>query len=778
MTFQRGKELKALLREYNYSYYNLGESLVSDGEYDRLFSEYETLENLFPKLRDFESPIVTIGSPSTSDIRKITHTTPLLSIENKGKTPLELKKWYKEIGGDGTKVIIQPKFDGLTINTQYNEGYYVESARRGDGFKGDELSGAVLTIPSTLKTVDIEGTLEVRGEGVMRCEPFFEKYSNEYSNPRNLACGSFKLLDLEEVAKRELEIVIFDAGVCPIDFKDDEDRLIWLKEKGFNVTPYFVCDTFEELEKICFSKFNGGIIEKNGFNILDIDGPVTDILCDGLVIKVANLDLREKLGFTSRGPKFAFALKFRSITALSKLNDVSIQVGRTGKLTPVGHVEAYIGGTNISRVTLNNLDYIKNLGAAPEVDGIILKKNHPHNESEFYDYKIINGEHYLVDGEEKIKVENAKDIRKHVNKFFILVPGEIHEVTHVKTIFTKFEEYIVLTANERGYYLKPNMLLEAMAIDYPKVRVDDKYFELRIGDTVVIERANDVIPKCIGIRYDLRSGNESEILWPDTCPTCGFTVTHFDPLHYCTNVNCKDRLIGSIIHYVKRDAMNIDGFGQSMVELFIEKGFVKSLKDIYSINIYEDEILSIKGFGKTKLEKLYKAIEDSKNREFHQFLYSLGINEIGRTMSKMLCKRFKNIDTLMQVKLSDLTEIEDVGPVAAISLLSFFEKNKEIIEDFKIIGINMEEKSVAIGDVFAGKTFVITGTLKESRNYYQDLIEKNGGKVSGSVSKKTNYVVIGVDAGSKEDKAIELVNKGEPVKLIYGHDAFMELLEN
>lgn len=777
MSIKRGYELKRLLTEYNDAYYNQNNPVVSDPEYDRFYDEYAALEKQYPELKGDDSPTLLVGSNPSGKVNEITHTTPLLSIENKGKTSTELKKWYDDIGGEGTKVIIEPKFDGVTINTRYEGGKFMDAAKRGNGYTGDEVSSAVGTIGSVQKTISIKGKLEVRGEGILYCTPFFEKYSKEvggdYSNPRNLSAGSFGLLDPKEVSKRELDIIFFDTGVCPVDFNDDEDRLEWLSENGFKTAPYIVCSTFKELESICFSYFNGMIINKNGFNVLETNGNVSDILCDGLVLKVADLSKREKLGITSRGPRWAFAFKFKSIKVVSPLNDVTIQIGRTGKLTPVGHIEASIGGTSISRVTLNNRDYIKTVGAAPdEIDKIALIR-----EGEVIDFEMKGGACYLISNSGDLKVDNKESIRLFSNEFAIFAGDVMTSITNVKTIKNNHESYIVITAGGQDYYQRPNMMLEAMAMNCPVIEVADDYFELKIGDKVVIERANDVIPRLIGIRYDLRDGNERNIDWPQKCPTCGTIVEELYPLHYCNNINCHNRLVGSLKHFVKRDAMNIDGLGDAMAELFIKNKFIDSLTDLYTIDNFENELLNIDGFGKTKLENLYKAVEESKNREFHQFIYALGINEVGRTTSKALSMHFKNIDALMMATEEELMEIQDLGVVAAHSIVSFFKSNTPLIEEFRLLGINMVDSTKTTGDALLGKTFVITGTLKESRSYYENLIEKNGGKTSGSVSKKTNYVVIGSEAGSKENKALELVKKGEPLNLVYGHDAFMALLE-
>lgn len=786
---ERGQELKRRLKEYSDAYYNSGESLVTDSEYDALFEEYQEIERLHPELKTEDSPTLLVGSEPSEEGKKITHTTPLLSIENKGKTSAELKKWYDDIGGEGTEVIIQPKFDGITINLRYTPdesgSVLVNAAKRGNGFIGLDVTSAVKTVKSVLQHTEIEGELEVRGEGIFYYTPFMEKHSKEvggeYSNPRNLAAGSFGLLDPEEVSKRELDVVFYDVGVCPVEFTTEEERLIWLSKNGFKITPYIVVNSFDTLEMICSTYFGGRIKEKGGFNILDVDGPVTDILCDGLVIKVNNIKERENLGMTSRGPRGFYAHKFESAKAVTKLEDITIQVGRTGKLTPVGHVDASIGGTSIKRVTLNNLDYMKNLGPAPfDYDKITVLING-------VECDVLESDDFgmtaIIQMDNKNLNISSSEIALIAQGYFVYVNGIPNKVKKAVLWTDRKISMVEVVLEDKSFFVKPSKIFNAMTNEIKNSSVEQSvkvvevgYFDLKIGDSILLERANDVIPRTLGIFYEMRDGSEKEIVWPTHCPTCGEEVKNLYPQHYCTNINCHDRLVGSLLHFVKRDAMDIDGFGEKIAIQFINDGFIKSLVDIYTLDAFEDDILKIRGFGKNKLENLYKSIENSKNKKFHQFIYSLGINECGRSTSKLLAKHFKNIDALMAAQVQDLLKLEDIGIVAANSIYSFFKKNRDLVEEFKRIGLCMTEEESTAGTSFSGKTFVITGTLLHPRSFYQEIIEKNGGKVSGSVSKKTNYVVIGTDAGSKEDKAKELVEKGAPITLLLGHDAFMEIV--
>ncbi|QUH22076.1 NAD-dependent DNA ligase LigA [Alkaliphilus sp. B6464] len=802
LELELGIELKEKIKTYDHAYYVENKQLVSDAEYDRFMEQYIELEKKHPELKTSDSPTQRVGSDPLSNVPKKTHTTPLLSIENKGKTERDIRKWYEDCGGNGTKILIQPKFDGATVNVSYEDQIYVDAVKRGNGYIGDLITENVKTIRSVPMAISYNEQLEVRGEGIMYCTPFFEKYSKQnggdYSNPRNLASGTLGLLDPKLVAERKPDIVFFDIGVCKEEFQYDEDRLEWLKSLGFKVTPYKTVDNIDDLLATCMSYFDGKIAEKNGFNILNTDGNVTDILCDGLVLKVSELSKRDELGMTARGPKWAFAFKFKSLTVETVVEDVVIQVGRTGKHTPVGCVNGFIGGTHIQRVTLNNLGYIRTLPPAPydDIDSIVFKTHdgeYGEIDLEFYPApdksdKFLEKHRFLVTDTGKYSIDSIDDLLEVTNKLVVIIKGEemvVDSIEKLRTIDLSKEIYKI-NLGDKTFILRKSEILEVAFELYVngdsktvEVILPEEYFHLKLNDTVVLERSNDVIPRIIGIRYEKRTGNEKDIVWPENCPTCGEPLEELYPLHFCNSLNCPDRLKGSLLHFASRDAMNIDGLGTSIVELFVDRGYLKDLTDIYILSMYEEEILSIKGFGKRKLTKLYNAIEDTKNRELHQLIYSLGIREVGRTMSKTLAKHFKVLDILMKATYDELVQIKDIGDVAATEIVHFFKSpsNIALINQLKLIGLNMQDNTKEDSDIFKGKIFVITGTLKESRNYYKDIIEKNGGKVSGSVSKKTTIVLIGEDAGSKEATARQLVEEGYPIKLVEGHDDFIKLLQ-
>lgn len=307
----------------------------------------------------------------------------------------------------------------------------------------------------------------------------------------------------------------------------------------------------------------------------------------------------------------------------------------------------------------------------------------------------------------------------------------------------------------------------------------EENYGVKINDTILVERSNDVIPRIIGVVS--REENSVDIIEPKYCVVCGSEIAKIGALHMCENINCPDRLKGSIELFVSRDAMNITDMGIKNIDLFVDKGYIKNILDIYSLKDYREEIVSIKGYGAKKIDKILKSIEESKNAEFNRVLYSLGIPSIGRRASKTLCNHFKNIDNLISASEEELMSIEDIGPETTKCIIDFFlnENNLETIKSLKDLGLNFEVEEVSGStNVFEGMTFVITGTLKEPRKYYENLIELNGGKKTGSVSKKTSVVIIGEDAGSKETKARELIAKGEPLKLIEGHKQFVEFMNS
>lgn len=669
MSLERGNELKELLRKYDIQYYTHGVSEISDAQYDRLYDEYVALEQKYPELLTSDSPTQRVGGEPLSQFEKVTHRTPLLSINQKGQSIEALSKWYYDMGGDSVSFIVQPKFDGITINDYYEDGVLVEAASRGNGIVGELLTENVKTIRSTPLRLNEKQTLEVRGEALMSYHRFKEHYSHEYSNPRNMVAGTMRQLDPRLVAERKPDIIYYDLGQNQLNCQTDSEQLECLKQLGFKVAPYVVVRSLEELINVCESKLNGWIQATGGFNILTReDEQVTDFMCDGLVIKVNELDKRKEIGMTSKGPKFMFAYKFTALNEATTLRKVEWQVGRTGRLTPVALFdEVSLGGTTITRATLNNIEYIRSLN-------------------------------------------------------------------------------------------------------------------LSLNSRIVIERANDVIPRIIGLDHIQTREVKPKIEAPEQCPVCGGDVTFISPQHFCLSPVCQARVKGNIQHFVSRDAMNIMSLGESIVEIIVDNGWVKTPSDLYKLSDYQNELLALDGFGKKKVEKLLDSIEQSKTVEAWRVLYALSIPNVGRSMSKSLISTFNSIDNLSTASEDALMGVEDVGEVTAKEIMEFFNNplNQAELQGLKEAGLNFEAEvnNTSEEKVFEGMTFVVTGTLQEKRSFYQTIIESLGGKVSGSVSKKTNVVLIGDDAGSKEKKARELIEKGEPILILEGHEEFVSYCQS
>lgn len=676
----RGKELKEILNKASKAYYGYnGEdssSLLSDEEYDALYNEYVELEKQFPELNDTNSPTKLVGAEVVSELEKVNHLSPLLSINLKSQNEEDLRKWYRGLGGNGIEIIVQPKFDGLTVDLVYNNAL-TYGATRGNGYIGELITHNIKTISSIPSKIDFDGLFEVRGEGILYMSDFMERFK-EYSNPRNLAAGTLRQLDSSLCAAKNPDVVFYDLGKCDKQFTTDVEQIEFIKSLGFKTAPYILVDNEDDLVSVCISRMNGMIPLVNGFNVLETEGDVTDIMCDGLVLKVNDIALREKLGFTQKGPRFASAFKFKSLTAITTLKEVISNTRRTGRIAPVAIFdEINLGGVSITNATLNNYDFINSL-------------------------PLVNEE------------------------------GEILELN----------------------------------------------YGVKIGDEILVSRSNDVIPKVIGV---IRRGIETkDIIAPEICSTCGGPIIKDGALHFCENINCKSRLKGSLELFVSRDAMNIMDFGLKNIDLFVDREYIKSIVDVYSLKEHRDEITKIKGYGVRKVDKILKSIEGSKEQPFERVLYSLGISSVGKRMSKTLIKKYNNIDNLIAATRESLLEVEDVGPETADKIIHFFSnaKNIEMINQLREIGLcfeAVEEKGSSIK--LQGKSFVITGTLSNSRNYYANIIEKNGGKVAGSVSKKTFAVVIGEDAGSKETKARTLVASGAAIRLVEGDNAFVELMK-
>lgn len=639
----RIEQLRRELKQYSYEYYSLDKPTIPDSEYDQLFRELEDLEDKHPELFDPNSPTQRVGGEVLSQFNKVTHDRPMLSLGDVFSYD-ELREWSKKITDvyPNIEYSVEYKIDGLAMSLIYEDGLLKQAVTRGDGAVGEDVTSNIKTIISIPLSIPYKQRYDIRGEVYMPKTSFNrvnrERIANneeEFANPRNAAAGSIRQLDSKICASRGLDGFWYHV---PNDVNSDTHfgSLQYAKKLGFVVNEATTLK--HNIEEVI------EYIEETAKIRHDLPYEI-----DGMVIKVNSYDLQNKLGFTSRIPKWAIAYKFPAEEVRTKVEDIFITVGRTGKCTPNAKLTPVkIAGTTVGFATLHNEDNIKD-----------------------------------------------KDIR--------------------------------------------------------------------IGDTVIVRKAGDIIPEVVRAIKENRDGSQIKYKFPNTCPVCGGKIYRYEDeaAHFCINSECKARLVYSISHFAERNAMNIDGLGERKSEVFIDNGLIESFEDIYKLHNKKDEILSIEKFGLKSYDNLVEAIENSKKNSVERLIYGLGIRQVGEKASKVLAAYFKNLDNLMNASVEDLSAIKDVGPVTAEYIVEFFNQkdNKEMIKQLKLFDVNFDyiDTTISLNSPFSGKTIVLTGTLeKYSRNEATKLLEDLGAHVSGSVSKKTDYVIYGVEAGSKLTKAQEL----------------------
>lgn len=640
------KRIEELRKETAYhakKYYDDDKPEISDFEYDMMMLELRNLEKQYPEFVSNESLTQKVGGTVKEGFQKVTHEVPLQSLQDifdfdelyafDNRMKEQAEKYNKEL-----RYIVETKIDGLSAALEYKEGIFVRGATRGNGLVGEDVTNNMLTIKSIPKKLKEKIDITVRGEVFIGKEEF-EKLNEEralneeqlFANARNAAAGSLRQLDSKITEKRPLDIFIFNVQKSDTkQFKSHIESLNYLAELGFNVNPVrIVCNNIDEVINA---------INKIGEERKDLSFGI-----DGAVIKVDDLELREKIGSTAKVPKWAIAYKYPPEKKETILKDIICQVGRTGAITPLAILEpVVVAGSTISKTTLHNEDFIK-----------------------------------------------EKDIR--------------------------------------------------------------------IGDHIYIQKAGDVIPEVVEVLKEKRTGKEIVFEMPKTCPVCGAEVVREDgeSVNRCIGIECSAKMLRNIVHFVSREAMNIDGLGESIIEQLIEKGFINNIADIYYLK-YED-ISSLKKEGDKFTNNLLNAINDSKKNDLDKVICSLGIRNVGSKLAKTLAKEFRSMDKLMEADLIRLNGINDVGEITANNIYDFFrqEQTIDLIQRLKNAGVNMKYLQEESGDErFYGKTFVLTGSLeKYTRDEASEIIERLGGKTSSSVSKKTSYVLAGEDAGSKLTKA-------------------------
>ena len=653
---ERIQELTDILTEANYRYYVLDDPKLQDFEYDRLLRELEELEMAHPELAREDSPTKRVGGEALSQFEKVAHPVPLMSLQDVFSTDELTEFLSKTIAAEpNCEFSVEPKIDGLSVALEYIDGKFVRGATRGDGNVGEDVTENIKTIRSVpMNLENAPSRLIVRGEVFMPKKSFEKLNARQeaegkplFANPRNAAAGSLRQLDSKIAAQRGLDIYIFNIQLAEgVEFTSHEASLIYLKSLKFKVIPFKKLKNIDEIVA----------------QVAHINDTRETLTCDidGAVIKVDDLAQRQRLGTTAKFPRWAAAYKYPPEIKPTVVEDIVVQVGRTGVLTPKAVVKAVrLAGTTVTNATLHNQDFI-----------------------------------------------SQRDIR--------------------------------------------------------------------IGDTVLIRKAGEIIPEILEVDFSKRPENAVPYFLPCRCPVCGAKVQKDEDGAFlrCTGAECPAQLSRNIAHFVSRDAMDIDGLGSAIVDALIEKQLIKSPADIYYLKL--EDISSLWKSGTTAAKKLLTAIEGSKQQDLSRLIYALGIRQVGAKTGKVLASTFGTLDALMSASLEELTEVPDVGAVTAENICGWFaqEQAQHMIQQLREAGVNFESKRVVSDARFAGKTFVLTGALsKFTRDEATEKIELFGGKAAGSVSKKTSFVVVGENAGSKERKAREL---GIP---ILTEDEFLEMIQ-
>lgn len=641
---ERIKELTGQINYHNHKYYVDDAPEISDFEFDAMLRELEQLEEKYPQFKSPNSPTVRVGGEAVSAFPKVHHDVEMQSLQ-KAFSKAELVDFDRRVKEQfpEAEYVVEQKIDGLSVSIEYENGEFVRGSTRGDGITGEDVSENIRTIRSVpLVLKDRIPFLEVRGEVFLSHENFNRindllaaSEQPLFANPRNAAAGSLRQLDPKIAAARGLDIFVFNIQqINGVEITSHIEGLRFLKEQGFktiNDDKVFktIDEAFEQIQKIG---------EERGSLYFDIDGAV---------VKVNDFGIRRAMGATAKFPRWAIAYKYPAEKQTTTIRDIRLQVGRTGVLTPLAILDTVrIAGSNVSKATLHNMDYIR-----------------------------------------------EKDIR--------------------------------------------------------------------IGDTVVVQKAGDIIPAVVEVIKEERSGNEKEFRMPERCMECGAAVVREEgeAAYRCTGVNCPAQRFRNIVHFVSRNAMNIDGLGPSIIERMLEGRVIETAADLYYLDAAS--IAGMEKMGEKSAENLIASLERSKTNPLYRLIFGLGIRHIGEKAAKLIAKKYKTIDNLKKATVAELTEINDIGEIMAVSVTDFFKEpqNEAFLAKLEAAGVRcIDDSDENAADMrFEGKVFVLTGTLeKYKRSEASAIIESMGGKISSSVSKKTDYVLAGAEAGSKLEKANKL----------------------
>ena len=657
----RIKELREKLNYLNHQYYVEAKPIVSDYEFDTLMRELQDLEALHPELDDPNSPTRRVGSDLTNAFQSVQHAYPMLSLSNTYSLE-ELHEWIdklkKEVG-DEIEFDCELKYDGTAISLTYENDRLVRAVTRGDGTRGDDVTENVRTIgsvPLQLLTPSGLPSFEVRGE-IFMTSTTFDRLNKEreesgeqlFANPRNAAAGTLKLQQSKIVAKRDLQFIAYQLEGRNLPFESHSQSMDNLRQWGFPVSSAaLTCEKREDIDNY----INHWDEERH-----NITEPI-----DGVVIKVNHYALRRALGRTSKAPKWAVAYKFKAEQALTELQSVTFQVGRTGAITPVANLApVHLAGTTVKRATLHNADQIKAL-------------------------------------------------------------------------------------------------------------------DLRVGDMVYVEKGGEIIPKVTGVELSQRPADSRPLEYITTCPECGTELVRYEgeAKHYCPNQSgCRPQILGRIIHFIRRKAMNIETLGEETIELLFDSGLISCLADLYDLRA--EQLAVLPRLGEKSAANIIQSIRNSTQVPFHRVLFALGIRFVGETTAKYLAAHFQSMDAVMAATREELIEAEEVGTKIADSIVDYFadEQNRAIIEHLRSAGLQfVAEQKSTLSDSLAGLTFVISGSFaNHSRDELKAMIEAHGGKNLAAVSSNTNFLLAGDKIGpAKLQKATKL-----GVKII-SEQEFMEMV--
>jgi len=646
---KRIAELRGILQDHNYRYYVMDDPTISDGEYDTILRDLQSLERENPNLVTSDSPTQRVGSHPVSKFGTIKHRIPMLSLAN-AMNEAELvafdERMQKGLDQESVNYMAEPKLDGLGVELVYENGTFIHGSTRGDGFTGEDITHNLKTIrgiPLSLRTNDLPAPplLEIRGEVFIRKNDFKDLNEKQelneksaFANPRNAAAGSLRQLDPTITAERPLSIYCYEAGMSNgVEFIDHSSFLDSLKKWGLPVNPFIQIVTGSK----GLTQFHQKLEDQRNDLAYEIDGTV---------FKVNNYNKREDLGTRSRSPRWAIAGKFKAQQATTVIHDIDIQVGRTGALTPVAKLESvYIAGVTVTNATLHNQDEI---------------------------------------------------VRK----------------------------------------------------------------DIRIGDTVLIERAGDVIPKVVKVIKEKRPNWTKPFQIPNACPVCQHETHRLEGevILRCGNISCPRQIKGRIQHFASKLALDIDGLGEKIVDQLVDENLIQSIDGLF--NLEQEALEKLDRLGKKSAENLVEAISNSKGTTFARFIYALGIRNVGEHIAKVLEKQYSgNLAEFQNSTVEELEAIDEIGPIVAETVIQFWfnDSNKKMVQNCLDYGLRLATVEVNLHQPFAGQTFVFTGSLEKlTRKEAKDILENLGGKTSGSVSEKTDFIIAGPGAGSKLKKASAL----------------------